>query len=173
MEREGSYLVCRTCGLRIPYVTGRVIHNCDSSPEPGIREASVFFNPRGEALPCRVCGARVPVEDEAALPICAAPRARESGRYKPRTTGAGGGVQACELQCRSRFGPPELRDCRPCVAAGRTPLVWGCAVHGRCSLGSFGFRRVMSCLTCPDREMPESPQAERGTESVGRANGSS
>lgn len=102
LVRDGGQLVCPQCGLRLPFIPGRVIHAC---ARPREMERTV-----------------VPITlEEGALP------------------------------CHSRSGPPELRECRPCRAGGRTPLVWTCAIHGRCSLGAFGFKGVTSCLTCQER----------------------
>lgn len=110
LERDGGHLCCPLCGLKIPYIAGRVIHVC--------------------AVPGETVRTTVPVPLEGALP------------------------------CLHRSGPPQLRDCRPCVAGGRLPLVFACQIHGRCSLGTFGFRGVTSCLTCPERQPPEGADEE-------------
>lgn len=57
--------------------------------------------------------------------------------------------------CQRRGDLLRLEHCTPCQAAGRTPEIFACEVHGECTLYTISKRkpdgtRWRSCSTCED-----------------------
>lgn len=65
-------------------------------------------------------------------------------------------------RCSHRTQPLKIINCNLCGGGGKPMQVFGCALHGECSIGRQ-HSAVRSCLTCPDADDGTPAAASRQT----------
>lgn len=140
---------------------------CGSSDEMSFRASELAFNESGRLAMARAANMRFlsehasPARSMACwnrlfgldLPTPPAPAKPQPLAKPPQRTAE---QYAEDFPCSHRSGPPVPAKCKLCGSKDRDTLVWGCDLHGRCTVEAAGLtlddhKRMRVCVACEDR----------------------